>query len=126
LIHLFSFFAESASALAHLPQPPWDSYLRLQLARWLVEHKLRRAGEFEFDPQGRIIGFGMEKERLLGVIEERKPFMTSGCPGTDGALACNRPFGNCLPGVRQWNYPYLPNDEEMMEIRSAVLKDAVH
>ena len=123
LIHLFSFFAESASALAHLPQPPWETYLRLQLARWLVEQEFCRAGEFEFDRQGRIVGFGIEKEQLFNVIEERVPFMTSGCPGSDGTLACNRPFGNCLPGVRQWNYPYLPNDEEMAEIRSAVLQD---
>jgi len=120
LIHLFSFFAESASALAHFPQPSWSSYLRLQLARWLVEKEIRRAEEFEFDRQGRIIGYGIEKAQLFDVIEQRVPFMTSGCPGSDGALACNRPFGNCLPGVRQWNYPYLPNDEEMAEIRSAV------
>ena len=126
LIHLFSFFAESASALAHLPQPPWDTYLRLQLARWLVEQEFCRAGEFEFDRQGRIVGFGIDKEQLFNVIEKRVPFMTSGCPGSDGTLACNRPFGNCLPGVRQWNYPYLPNDEEMAEIRSAVLQDGDH
>jgi len=121
MVHLFSFFAESASALAHLPQPPWNSYLRLQLARWLVEKEISRVGDFAFDRQGRITGFGIEREQLLRIIDERVPFMTSGCPGPDGTLACNRPFGNCLPGVRQWNYPYLPNDEEMAEIRSAVL-----
>ncbi|MBI4776904.1 MAG: radical SAM protein [Deltaproteobacteria bacterium] len=124
LIHLFSFFAESASALAHLPQPPWSTYLRLQLARWLVEKEIRSAGEFEFDDEGRIIGFGLGKEQLSDLVDERVPFMTSGCPGPEGAPACNRPFGNCLPGVRQWNYPYLPNDEEMAKVRSAVLESA--
>jgi biotin synthase len=39
--------------------------------------------------------------------------MTTGCSGSDGQIACNRPFGNCLPDVKQWNYPYLPNVEEL-------------
>ena len=46
--------------------------------------------------------------------------MTTGCPGPNGRVACNRPFGNCLPDVRQWNYPYPPNEEELHLIRQAL------
>ena len=38
--------------------------------------------------------------------------MTTGCVDENGQVACNRPFGNCLPDIRQWNYPYEPNQEE--------------
>ncbi|MBW2046632.1 MAG: radical SAM protein, partial [Deltaproteobacteria bacterium] len=38
--HLFSFFAEEGSKLANRPQPPWPTYLRVQLARYLIEEEL--------------------------------------------------------------------------------------
>jgi biotin synthase len=31
--------------------------------------------------------------------------MTSGCAGHDGRNACNRPFGNERPSMRQRNHP---------------------
>ncbi len=120
LIHLFSFFAESNSRLAHLPQPPWDEYLMLQVARFLIEENQVRAESMRFDDAGRIRDFGVPEKVFLETVERRTPFMTSGCPGRDGEVACNRPFGNCLPGVRQWNYPYIPDDEEMEAVRSAL------
>jgi biotin synthase len=48
--------------------------------------------------------------------------MTTGCLGPDGKVACNRPFGNCLPDVKQWNYPYSPNDEELTLIHDNIFK----
>ena len=38
--HLFSFFPEEGSSLAHRHQPPWPTYLRVQLARYLIEERL--------------------------------------------------------------------------------------
>lgn len=120
LIHLFSFFAEAGSVLQDRPQPPWASYLRLQLARWLIENDRVRLESFSFDEGGRITGFGVDGEQLDSVVNSGLPFLTSGCPGEDGSVACNRPFGNCLPDVRQWNYPYLPNQEELAQIREGL------
>jgi biotin synthase-related radical SAM superfamily protein len=120
LIHLFSFFAESGSRLAHLPQPPWSEYLALQVARFLIEEDRAHADGFRFTPEGRIVDFGVSDKAFRDVVELRTPFMTSGCPGRNGDLACNRPFGNCLPGLRQWNYPYMPDDEEMAAVRYAL------
>ena len=48
--------------------------------------------------------------------------MTTGCLGPDGQVACNRPFGNCLPDDKQWNYPYPPNEEELALIRENIFK----
>ena len=117
LIHLFSFFAEPNSVLASLAPPPWDRYLRMQLARHFIERDLSRTERFRFDGEDRVKDFGVPREQLEAETASGLPFVTSGCPARDGTVACNRPFGNCLPGPRQWNYPYLPNEEEMDLIR---------
>ncbi|MGD8229513.1 MAG: radical SAM protein [Desulfobacteraceae bacterium] len=120
--HLFSFFAEESSSLAARPQPPWSQYLRVQMARYLIEHEKSCLDNINFDGLGRIIDFGVAPHRLKEIINLGAPFMTTGCLGPDGKVACNRPFGNCLPDVKQWNYPYLPNDEELTLIHENIFK----
>jgi biotin synthase len=111
--HLFSFFSEKDSTVADKQQPPWSVYLRIQLARFLIEEGVAIPEDMVFDRQGRIVHFGFDDDLLMETIRLGRPFMTTGCSGTDGQVACNRPFGNCLPDIKQWNYPYLPNDEEI-------------
>jgi biotin synthase len=120
--HLFSFFAEESSALGSRPQPPWAKYLRVQLARYLIEHEQSCFDDMNFDELGRIIDFGLAPNRLNEIIDLCAPFMTTGCLGPDGRVACNRPFGNCLPDVKQWNYPYTPNNEEITLIHEYIFK----
>ncbi len=120
--HLFSFFAEQGSGLASRPQPPWHKYLRVQLARYLIEHELSCLDDMDFDRRGRVIDFGLDEKGLTEIINLGEPFMTTGCLGPDGEVACNRPFGNCLPDVKQWNYPYAPNDEELSLINENIFK----
>ncbi|MCP4665755.1 MAG: radical SAM protein [Deltaproteobacteria bacterium] len=115
--HLFSFFAEQGSKLGQRPQPPWPTYLRVQLARYLIEGGLGHYKEMNFDNKGHIISFGLAPADLDRIIAKGTPFMTTGCLGSNGEVACNRPFGNCLPDVAQWNYPYHPNEEELGLIR---------
>lgn len=111
--HLFSFFAEDGSKLSHMPQPPWSAYLRVQLARHLIEEEKSRIKDMGFDSTGTIVDFGITTNVLKDAVNSGLPFMTTGCLGPDGQVACNRPFGNCLPDVMQWNYPYRPNPEEI-------------
>lgn len=118
--HLFSFFAEPGSPLENRPQPPWPTYLRIQLARFLLEERSVPASAMSFDHKGRIIDFGLPGEEIMEIINLGTPFMTAGCLDEDGEVACNRPFGNCLPGEKQWNYPYLPNQEELTLIKEHI------
>lgn len=111
--HLFSFFAEEGSRLSQRPQPPWDTYLRVQLARYVIENESVGVDQMTFDEHGRLVNPGLPSDQTDTIIRSGKPFMTTGCVGHDGEVACNRPFGNCLPDVRQWNYPYAPNAEEI-------------
>jgi len=111
--HLFSFFAEEGSRLWDRPQPPWDSYLRVQLARYMIEERSLRMKDMTFSPEGRLIHMGGPQDEVTAAIHSGIPFMTTGCTDNEGKVACNRPFGNCLPDVKQWNYPYPPNTEEI-------------
>ncbi|MBW2304505.1 MAG: radical SAM protein [Deltaproteobacteria bacterium] len=120
--HLFAFFAEKGSAMAERPQPPWPTYLRVQLARFLIEEESVQMKDMAFDAEGHIIDFGLDPLRLREIIDRGTPFMTTGCLGEDGKVACNRPFGNCLPDVKQWNYPYEPNEEELALIREHIFR----
>jgi biotin synthase len=120
--HLFAFFAEEGSLMAERPQPPWPAYLRVQLARYLIEEGLGSFDSMGFDAEGRLVHFGVEADLLASIISLGTPFMTTGCIGPDGQVACNRPFGNCLPDDIQWNYPYPPNEEELSLIRSHIFR----
>jgi biotin synthase-related radical SAM superfamily protein len=120
--HLFSFFAEGGSVLAGTPQPPWPTYLRVQLARYLIEENLSSHDRMDFDDAGRVVGFGIDVDSLFEIIDFGTPFMTTGCIGRDGQVACNRPFGNCLPGEMQWNYPYSPNEDELALIQQHIFR----
>ncbi|MFZ7113441.1 MAG: radical SAM protein [Desulfatiglandales bacterium] len=120
--HLFSFFAEEGSGLAGMPQPPWPTYLRVQLARYLIEEESMSMDDMSFDAHGHITDFGLDSETMDRIIALGDPFMTTGCLGPDGRVACNRPFGNCLPDERQWNYPYPLNEEELTLIRENIFR----
>jgi biotin synthase-related radical SAM superfamily protein len=120
--HLFSFFAEEGSTLMDHPQPPWPTYLRVQLARYLIEEGLSGYQRMEFDQRGRIVDFGITHRQVERAIGSGAPFMTTGCLGPDDEVACNRPFGNCLPDVKQWNYPYEPNVEEIDLIHQSIFQ----
>jgi len=113
--HLFSFFPEKGSPMEKHASPPLDQYRRIQLARWIINESLGSANQMRFDENGRLINFGMEVESL---IQSGEPFMTSGCPGRDGKVACNRPYGNERPSGPIRNFPFMPEAEDIEEIRT--------
>ena len=113
--HLFSFFPESGSVLEFHPQPPLKQYRRIQLARYLINENIVSLDSIHFSPSGEVVDFGVEIDPY---IELGLPFMTSGCPGSDGMLACNRPFGNERASEPMRNYPFPPEHGDIEIIRS--------
>jgi len=59
--HLFAFFAEEGSQLGDRPQPPWPTYLRVQLARYLIEEGLSSQEKMRFDEQGHVIDYAIDR-----------------------------------------------------------------
>lgn len=115
--HLFSFFPESDSILAHQNPPNIGTYRRIQLARYLINKNVCTIKEFEFDEKGRITKFNIPEPELEKHINSGKPFMTSGCPGEDGEVACNRPYSDSLPGDDIRNFPFLPDPNDIAKIK---------
>lgn len=113
--HLFSFFPESGSVLEFHSQPSLKQYRHIQLARYLINENIITAEDMRYSPDGEVMDFGID---IAPFIEGGVPFMTSGCPGQDGGLACNRPFGNERASEPIRNYPFLPEPEDIEIIRS--------
>ena len=112
--HLFSFFPEKGSPMEKHSPPPLRQYRNIQLARWIINENLGSADRMTFDEERKIVDFGVDIQSLL---RSGEPFMTSGCPGRDGKVACNRPYGNERPSGPIRNFPFMPEPEDMEEIK---------
>jgi biotin synthase len=120
--HLFSFFPEKGSLMEAHPAPPVGTYRRIQLARWLIDNDRTRLENMDFDGKGGIREFGLSEVELREIISSGSPFETSGCPGPDGKVACNRPYGNEKPGSAIRNFPFPPDEGDLRRIQEE-LKD---
>jgi len=107
---LFAFTPITGTTLENTPQPPIETYRRVQLARHLIIHGKTRYENMKFDNKQRIIDFGIPKTQLHQIIQEGTPFCTSGCP------ECNRPYYNERPGGPMYNYPRQPLPDEINQI----------
>jgi biotin synthase len=115
LTHLFSFFPEKGSPMEKHPAPPLDRYRRIQLARWIINEGLGSGNRMQFNGDGSLTDFGIP---VHSIIENGEAFMTSGCPGKDGKVACNRPYGNERPSGPIRNFPFLPEPGDIAEIKT--------
>jgi biotin synthase-related radical SAM superfamily protein len=116
--HLFSFFPEANSQMADHPVAPMDQYRRIQIARYIIDNRIGIMNNFSFSDSGEALDFGMPHDVLDDLIESGEPFRTSGCEGYDGQVACNRPFANSRPGPDIRNYPFKPNENDIISIRN--------
>jgi len=123
--HLFSFYPEPGSGMCDHPMPAMDHYRRIQLARYIMDENLGRAELFAYDQKGKIVDFGITRQKLDQVIDSGQPFRTSGCEGYDGEVACNRPFANSRPGPEMRNYPFSPSEADVILIRKQLYGGSV-
>jgi len=122
--HLFSFYPEADTALEDEVPPPMEQYRRIQLAAEIIDRGLASLGDFGFDDTtGEIGHFGISANELERLIDEGTAFMTRGCVGRSGDVACNRPFANSAAGPGLRNYPFQPNAEDIALIRRQLAGD---
>jgi len=108
---LFAFTPIRGTSLEKRDQPRVQAYRRIQVARYLILHRLKRFEEMQFGDDSQIVDFGVGREALNQIIRTGAPFVTTGCP------ACNRPYYNEKPGGPIYNYPRDLTDDELVEIR---------
>lgn len=121
--HLFSFYPEPGSGMKNSKQPSLGHYRRVQLARYIINKGHGRYEDMEFNDNGQIVNFGIDTN---DIIEDGEAFMTSGCEGKSGKVACNRPFGNERPSKPMRNFPFMPEAEDIEMIRSQLLDFSGH
>lgn len=109
-VALFAFTPVQGSPLASYPRPSIRRYRRIQLARYLIVEDMSELKEMEFE-DGCLRDFGVPQEEMEVVVNSGEPFKTSGCP------ACNRPFYNESPSGPLYNFPDIPSEEDLREIR---------
>jgi biotin synthase len=112
--HLFSFYPEAGSLMNDHKQPSYGQYRRIQLARHIINEGFGTYENIKFNEAAQITDFGID---INDIIENGEAFMTSGCPGKDGKVACNRPFGNERPSKPIRNFPFLPEDQDIEMIK---------
>jgi len=113
--HLFSFYPERNSRLQDRPQPSLGNFRRIQLGRYLIDNDITKVENFKFK-DGRLLSYGINELELNDIINTGKPFMTSGCTGKDGEVACNRPYGDSRPGDDIRSYPFRPDKKDIEKI----------
>ncbi len=111
---LFSFYPEAGSQLSEKKQPDYGNYRRIQLARYLINEELSNFNQMKFNEKDQIVDFGTDIEPI---IQDGEAFMTSGCTGNDGKVACNRPYGNERPSRPIRNYAFKPEQSDIENIR---------
>ncbi len=92
---------EKKNSLAH--------YRSVQLARYLIVEGRSAYSSMRF-LDGNLSEPGVGKDIVLGIIEEGRAFMTSGCSD------CNRPMAN-ETFSRMYNFPRKPDGEEIKRIK---------
>ncbi|MGP3667801.1 MAG: radical SAM protein [Candidatus Bathyarchaeota archaeon] len=95
---LFAFTPIPKTLLGEEKKPPIASYRIIQLTHYLIASKMLKLSDVFFDEEGKILGFNLEKKKLLEIISSGKPFQTTGCPH------CNRPFATETPN-EIYNFP---------------------
>jgi biotin synthase len=120
--HLFCFFPEAGSLLAHQPATPRGRWRRVQLARYLLAFRGHAFDALEFDGDGMLTGFGLPPDELAAVVREGVAFRTSGCPGREreDVSACDRPYGDSPPRDIA-SYPFAPNGGDLRRIRKQLV-----
>ncbi len=115
--YLFSFNPEPGTEMAEAPRAPIARLRRIQLTKYLIEHRSLPREALEFDAAGALLRVCAPADFIEAVIDEGTPFMTNGCPDRNGKLACNRPFGSYRPGEEFRDYPFQPTSQDLAEIR---------
>lgn len=123
--YLFCFNPEPDSRMAGHPKSPLVRWRRMQLAKHLIETEGYGADQFDFDADGALVNLRASRSAVEAVVSQGVAFMTNGCPGESGEPGCTRPYGSYRPAEEFRDYPFLPAEADLVEIRQQLRLDDV-
>jgi biotin synthase len=114
--YLFSFNPEPGTDMQDTERAPIHRLRRIQLVKYLIENHELDQNAIEFDEDGSIQQ--IHADTMVEVAANTgMPFMTNGCPDKNGVMACNRPYGSYRPGEEFRDYPFQPEQGDLIQIR---------
>ncbi len=123
--YLFSFNPEEGTAMGDRQRASLERWRRIQLVKYLIEERGLSREAIEFDDDGAIAHLDAPDGTTDAVIDAGRAFMTNGCPDRHGEMTCNRPFGSYRPGEEFRDYPFVPNAEDVAEVRAQMRLDEI-
>ena len=120
LPYLFSFNPEPDSRMGKWKRSPITRWRRIQLIKHLIEHKNLQRQDIIINSEGAITGLKVTDKVIDDAIknlDQGKPFKTDGCPSAGGEDGCSRPYGSYRPTDSYRDFPFLPNDKDIIQIR---------
>ncbi|RLI04473.1 radical SAM protein [Candidatus Bathyarchaeota archaeon] len=112
---LFAFTPIHGTSMQNLQKPAVEDYRVLQLTHYLIFDGKITLKDVVFDEKKRVVGFNLEKKKLIQTIELGKPFQTTGCPN------CNRPYATESP-TEVYNYPRPLTSQEIRIVKKQLAK----
>jgi lipoyl synthase len=123
--HMFAFFPERGSLMEDWPPVDRGQWRRVQLARYIIDYAGGSFRDMRFDDDGRVVDFGVPREKLEALISSGTPFRTSGCPGKDDDVsACNRPYGDSSP-TDILSFPFALAKRDIAKVRCQIVDEDV-
>jgi biotin synthase len=123
--YLFSFNPEPGTAMQAVLRAPLHRWRRIQLVKYLIENYDLPRAAIHFDEWDALSRIEAPREMLRRAIYSGRPFMTNGCPDREGNLACNRPYGSYRPGEDYRDYPFVPNEGDLVIINHQLRLDEI-
>ncbi|MEE8428168.1 MAG: radical SAM protein, partial [Gammaproteobacteria bacterium] len=118
--YLFSFNPEPGTEMENVERAPIHRFRRIQFVKYLIEEHDLDQKAIEFDEEGSVTYLHAPDVIVETSFDSGVPFMTGGCPDREGDLACNRPYGSYRPGEEYRDYPFKPNNEDLIIIRNQI------
>ena len=112
---LFAFTPIKGTPMENHPKPSVGSYRRIQLAQYLIAKGLTHVENMQFNKNDEISSFGVNERDIKAIVEVGTPFIPCGCPD------CNRPFATEAPKGVFYNFPWMPTQTEVEEIKKELV-----
>lgn len=82
------------------------------MGRYIIDNDLGTYNNFIFE-NDKLTSYGIYNQLYSDILNQGKAFMTCGCTGKNGEVACNRPYGDSMPGDDIRSYPFTPGKDDI-------------
>lgn len=118
-VSLFAFCPIPGTTLENVLRIQHKDFHKIQLGKYLISNKIIKMTDMHFSSSGDIVGYGIDMDELMEIIDKGIAFMNMGCSG------CNRVFYETDPGQRHYSYPRNLYPDEIDIIKNEIINDMI-